>query len=256
MTGQQQRSSAWPVEWFDQIDSTNEEARRRADTGPFANQWIAARQQTAGRGRLGRAWVSPTGNLFATALINWPYPLETATRLPFAAALAVRDTISHFAPGKTIALKWPNDVRTNEAKLSGILIESGTARGERWIAAGIGINVAYGPDVAEQATSSIADLSGTALTPEDALRVLAVAFKEHLSTAIDCFAPIRDAWLRHAENLGREITVSLGDRRLSGTFETLAPDGALILRLPNGDQETIRAGDVTTRQGSANASRD
>ena len=92
-------SEAWPVHWLEDVDSTNEEAKRRARAGHLDGQWITARAQTAGRGRLGRDWVSPPGNLYATALFKWDAPLRDMTRVPFAAALAVADTVVALAPG-------------------------------------------------------------------------------------------------------------------------------------------------------------
>ena len=100
-------SEAWPVHRFETIDSTNSEARRRAKAGGFADCWIVAAEQTAGRGRLQRHWVSPKGNLFATALFHEPGGVQVAARLPFAASLAVSDTILHFAPGADARLTCP-----------------------------------------------------------------------------------------------------------------------------------------------------
>ncbi|MEL6324738.1 MAG: biotin--[acetyl-CoA-carboxylase] ligase, partial [Pseudomonadota bacterium] len=124
----------WSVVRFETLDSTSEEAKRRAALGddemPY---WIVAEVQTAGRGRLGRAWQSPTGNLYTTALMAWPHSLEMALRLPFAAALAVSDAIEAVCAGATTQLKWPNDVRVEGQKLAGILIESGEGPTGRWV---------------------------------------------------------------------------------------------------------------------------
>ncbi|MEO1027823.1 MAG: biotin--[acetyl-CoA-carboxylase] ligase [Pseudomonadota bacterium] len=247
------RITDWPILWHEETDSTNEDAKRRAHEGPFDNHWIAARQQTSGRGRLGRKWVSPPGNLYTTGLINWPYPLETAGRLPFVAALAVRETVAHFAPDAAAQLKWPNDVRIKRAKVSGILIESGQDRGSMWVAVGIGLNVAHAPEVAEQSTTCLSALAGRPLAAELVLPILAERFQVWLDAAINGFDAIRSDWLNHAEALGGEISVLTGEGRVTGVFETLAPDGALILRLPNGEQTLIRAGDVQIRQGDGHA---
>src|SRR5262245_20470529 len=127
----------WPVLRFDEIDSTNEEARRRAVAGDTGPAWLVARGQSAGRGRVGRRWESPPGNLFATALLSYPRGASEAALASFAAGLAVIDAVQ--ATGADISmlrLKWPNDVLAGGAKLSGILIETGSTGGGLWMAAG------------------------------------------------------------------------------------------------------------------------
>ncbi|MEL6259087.1 MAG: biotin--[acetyl-CoA-carboxylase] ligase, partial [Pseudomonadota bacterium] len=134
-------SRDWPVYWFEDIDSTNEEARRRAaGVASVQGQWIAAKRQSAGRGRLHRTWTTIDGNLFATALFSWENPFADAVRIPFAAGLAVVDACRRFAPRADLHLKWPNDVRAAGAKVAGILVETGGAT-TPWVAVGIGVNV-------------------------------------------------------------------------------------------------------------------
>ena len=238
-------SALWPVTWLETIDSTNEEAKRRALGGERGGLWIAAREQTAGRGRRGRDWVSSTGNLYATALFGWDGDVRDMTRVPFAAALAVADTVATLAPGSAPKLKWPNDVRDGGAKLSGILVEAGEAHGHRWIATGIGINVASAPEGVGQETTSVAALRGDGLVDTDmALEALNGAFCARLGETLNDFSATRAAWLERAEGLDQEVNIRLGDSVTTGVFEDMAEDGALILRLPDGEQRLIRAGDV------------
>ena len=235
----------WPAAWLETIDSTNEEAKRRAVAGQFGPIWIAAKEQTAGRGRRGRDWVSSTGNLYATALFEWTGQARDLTRVPFAAALAVSDAVMTLAPGSAPKLKWPNDVRIEGAKLSGILVEAGELDGRRWVAAGIGINVASAPENIGQETTCVAVLRGDTLVSADmALDALNTAFSTRLAQAVADFQPTRKTWLERADGLGQEVNINLGDTVTSGTFEDMAEDGALILRLPDGEQRLIRAGDV------------
>ena len=238
-------SQAWPVHRFASIDSTNTEARRQAQAGSFEDCWILADEQTAGRGRLQRNWISPKGNIFATALFREPGGIRIAGRIPFAAALAVTDTALHFAPDADVRVKWPNDVRVRGAKLSGILIETGNDSGGLWIAAGIGVNVAEAPEATGQAATCLADLApGKHLERTDVFGVLTRYFEARLEQARDAFEPVRRDWLARAEGLGQRVRVSLGGVPVEGVFEDMAPDGGLILRLPDGSQQTIRAGDV------------
>lgn len=238
-------SHTWPVHRFGTIDSTNTEAKRRAQAGGFEDCWIVADEQTAGRGRLERSWVSPKGNLFCSALFREPGGLRIAGRIPFAAALAVSDAALQFAPDSDVRLKWPNDVRVNAAKLSGILIETGQDADGLWIVAGMGVNVAEAPETAGQPATSLHQLSGRQDFDAKAFfEVLADRFVARLEQARQDFDSVRQDWLARAEGLGQTVRVTPNGVPLEGVFEDMAPDGGLILRLPDGSQQTIRAGDV------------
>lgn len=236
---------AAPVHWYDEIDSTSEEAKRRAKKGDLSPIWIAARQQTAGKGRLGRSWISPVGNLFATVLFPEPGGIQNAARIPFAAALAVTDAIMPVVPNADVRLKWPNDVRVDGAKLCGILVESGETNGAVWVATGIGLNVQYAPDGAGQAATSLCDLgAASGLQPDHVLSDLAHAFAMRAQQARTDFASLLRDWTQRAEGLGQMVEAGPVDARVSGIFEDLADDGGLVMRLPDGTRQTIRAGDV------------
>lgn len=237
-------NASWPVYRFGEIDSTNTEAKRRAAAGSFDNQWIVAARQSAGRGRQDRSWVSPAGNIFATALFHEPGGINIALRVPFAAALAVADTVLAFAPGADVRLKWPNDVRIERRKVSGILVETGGNGADMWIAAGIGLNVAFAPEGIGQAATCLDTLAGQALPLEDVLTTLLGQLATRLDTARTDFASLMQDWLRHAEGLGESISVRTGEEIIVGVFTGLEPDGALRLRLPDGSARIIRAGEV------------
>lgn len=238
---------SWPAGYdrliLDEVDSTNAEAGRRI--GAPRPLWIAARRQTAGRGRLGRGWVSPEGNLAATLLIpRDESPGELAT-LSFHASLAVADLFAHFAPGAEVVTKWPNDALLNGRKAAGVLLENfGTGGGHRVnLAIGVGINLAHHPDPAETrwAPTSILAETGTAPGFEDALELLARRM-DHWLRAGD-FAEIRRAWLARAAHLGQEIEARLPGRSIRGIFEDVDADGALVLKTAEGMQR-IAAADI------------
>lgn len=234
-----------PVYWYDDIDSTSEDAKRRAKRGETSAVWIAARQQNAGKGRLGRAWVSAIGNLFTTALFPEPNGLSHAARIPFAAALAVRDACSASLPSVAAKLKWPNDVRVSGKKISGILTETGETNGVTWIALGMGINVQHAPDdVGQGATSLVSEGAPASLQPEHVLQDLREAVNERVEQARNSFESLLDDWLQHAEGRGQMMQAGPPNDRVEGVFEDLAADGGLRLRLPDGAYRTIRAGDV------------
>ncbi|MEM1104789.1 MAG: biotin--[acetyl-CoA-carboxylase] ligase [Pseudomonadota bacterium] len=234
-----------PISWHDTLDSTNARAKDLAKAGTVTDIWIAARQQTAGRGRLGRSWISPEGNLFATALISVPGGVDHAMRLPFAAALAVHDVLAVAAPSADFRLKWPNDVRCNAAKISGILVETGAGNSGDWAAVGIGINIASAPDGAAQEAACLAEyLNGPAPTPEELLPDLVNAFQARKMEAWRDFAATRKDWCDRAEALNQQVRVRIGARDLEGCFAGLSDDGGLILEGAEGAQEIVRAGDV------------
>jgi BirA family biotin operon repressor/biotin-[acetyl-CoA-carboxylase] ligase len=237
----------WPAGYdrliLDQTDSTNEEARRRI--GAPAPLWIAARKQTAARGRQGRAWAAPRGNLSATLLIGRDEAPGDLARLSFHASLAVVDLFAHFAPSAEIATKWPNDALLNGKKAAGILLDNfGAGAGRKAnLAIGIGVNLAHHPDPAQSRwppTSLLAE-TGMAPTIEEALVVLADSLDHWLG--IPDFAVIRDAWMVRASHLGQRIETRLPDRTLSGIFEEVDAEGALVLRTPDGIRR-IAAADI------------
>ena len=233
------------IEILDALDSTNEEAKRRALAGEAGPLWIVARTQTAGRGRRGRAWASETGNLFTTGLYRLNAGPAEAANLSFAAALAVGDLAAAHLDPALIKLKWPNDVLVAGRKVSGILLESGAHKdGGLWLAAGIGVNLAHHPQDAERPATDFTE-HGASLTPEQAVETLSRRFEYwRLKWAEGGFAPLREAWLARARGLGEACTVRLDHETLEGVFADLAEDGSLRLDLPGGARRFISAGDV------------
>lgn len=248
-----------PLLVLDEIDSTNAEARRRAEAGEGGPLWIAARRQTAGRGRYGRAWDTASRNLAATLLTTTDKPPAEAAQISFVAALAVFELAEAYVPRALLALKWPNDVLLDNAKMSGVLVESGPSEAGLWLAVGIGVNLASHPTGIEKpATHLGAHLRADRSAPpsfEQALRELADAF-EHWRDLWERngFTPIRRAWTERAAGLGAPATARLGSETVHGVAEAMEPDGALRLRLPDGSARRITAGDVfTSGQGGRDA---
>jgi BirA family biotin operon repressor/biotin-[acetyl-CoA-carboxylase] ligase len=239
-------SSAWPVIWFSEIDSTNEEARRRAHSGDAGPCWLTAEVQTAGRGRLGRQWDSPKGNLFATALFVFPRPPAEAALASYSAGLAVLDAAKGAGIDvSTLKLKWPNDVLAGDAKLAGILIETGMNQGQLWMAAGFGVNVASAPSRSDRTTACLSALpSGQDITAAQLLLGLDVAFRSRLVRLLsEGFGPTRNDWLAKAIHLGKQVQAASG--RIEGTMKGLGDDGALIVELDSGAVTHVRAGEIS-----------
>lgn len=230
-----------PVRHFDRIDSTNTEARRLADGGECGPLWLWADEQTGGRGRLGRNWVSAPGNLYATYLFAIAAGPEVASQVSFVAALAVHDTVRVLRPDLDPRIKWPNDVLIGGAKFCGVLPEIVGHTPTR-IAIGCGINVAHAPAGTPYPVTSL----GASIRLESVLQEL----DSSLSNRLDFwdegrgFEGLRQAWLERAFGLGGEAVARIGDREIAGRFAGLAEDGALILGLADGSRQLIHAGEV------------
>jgi BirA family biotin operon repressor/biotin-[acetyl-CoA-carboxylase] ligase len=236
-----------PIETYEELQSTNAEARRRAESGEAGPVWITAARQTAGRGRRGRAWSTAEGNLAATLLMVTDAPPAEAAQVSFLAALAAADLIDACLGPGTAQLKWPNDVLIFGEKAVGILVESG-ARSDRrlWLAIGVGVNLASHPkDVERPATSLAGHMVGRPPQPLDALEILATRFEAWRTLwEAQGFAPLAEAWTARAYGLGARCEARLPERTVEGVAEGLEPDGALRLRLDDGAVERITAGDV------------
>ena len=239
-----------PVLILDETDSTNAEARRRAEAGETGPLWITARRQTAGRGRRGRKWESESGNLASTLLLLTRKSPAEAAQLTFAASLAVADLLDCYVPPALVTIKWPNDVLLDGRKTSGILIESGPApSGGLWLAVGIGVNLNQTPGDTERPATCIAEhlSQGVASPPtvDEAAKALAETFGVWLDrwTTLG-FQPILDAWTARTPGLHGPCTARLTNETLTGTADGVEADGSLRLKLPDGSLRVISAGDV------------
>jgi BirA family biotin operon repressor/biotin-[acetyl-CoA-carboxylase] ligase len=227
--------------------STQDIARSEAEEGALEGTSVFAEEQTAGRGRLGRAWVSPAGkNIYVTLLLR--PPVDRLRALAMAAPLAVLRAVESVT-GLWPALKWPNDVLLSGRKLSGVLIDSELSGGEvRYALVGIGVNVNFDIDpdseIGDIATSIKREL-GRPIAREDLLAALFNEFEAlYLGASPEA---VREAWRARLETLGREVTVSFRGASHAGLAEDITPDGSLVLRRPDGSQIVIEAGEVTLR---------
>lgn len=245
-----------PIEAYDELDSTNAEARRRAEAGEVGPVWITALRQTAGRGRRGRDWSTGAGNLAATLLTATDRPPVEAAQISFVAALAAADLAETCVGEGAARLKWPNDVLIHGRKAAGILVESGArADGRLWLAVGVGVNLAHAPDDVERPAAALAEyMAAPPPKPRDALEVLASRFEVwRKAWTAQGFATIAQAWTARAHGLGERCEARLPNRTLSGVAEGLDPDGALRLRLDGGAVERITAGDIFFPSDSSGA---
>ena len=232
---------------LDEAGSTNDEAKARATAGAAEGTVVRAREQRAGRGRRGRIWESPPGNLYCSVLLRPACEARRVAQLSFVAALAVLDLVDERLPGRA-RCKWPNDILVDGSKVAGILLESALQSNGRvdWVVLGIGVNLVSHPGLEGPIPStSLVAVGAPALTPEDALPPLLAALTRRRSEwERQGFAAVRRAWLGRAHGLGGPVTVANGRETLTGTFEGLDEEGALMLARDGEAPLSIAAGDV------------
>jgi BirA family biotin operon repressor/biotin-[acetyl-CoA-carboxylase] ligase len=235
----------WRVERYDVLDSTSEEARRRALAGDPGRLWIVADRQTAGRGRHGRDWRSPLGNFHGSALLIDPCEIALGPQIGFVAGVALRAAVADLG-AREVRLKWPNDLVSEGAKLAGMLLEGWTGAGGRFaMSVGIGVNLAEHPRDLAYPAAHLSQLIGRAVAVREVIERLATRFDEKLAVFArgQGFAAIRAQWLAAAAGLGQPMRATSPAGVREGLFEGLDERGRLLLRTQNAI-ETIESADI------------
>jgi BirA family biotin operon repressor/biotin-[acetyl-CoA-carboxylase] ligase len=232
----------WTLVALQSVGSTNDEAARLAEGGAPEGTVVWSREQTGGRGRRGRHWASPIGNLYTSTILRPACHAARAAELGFVAALAVAD----IAPvGHDVRVKWPNDVLIDGGKVAGILPESAVGAGGEvdHVVMGIGVNVGFAPQLPDMRYPG-ATLGGSV---EEALERLTAALAARLAQwRSEGFETVRAAWLAKAGPLGLEVDVRLGEELVRGRFAGMDREGALLLDTPAGPRKIV-AGELLGR---------
>lgn len=232
----------------EELPSTNDLAKDLAEQGALHGEVVIAERQTAGRGRRGRAWVSPPRkNLYLSVVLRPDLPPHRATELTLLASVALCEVVRE--AGADAVIKWPNDLLVGGRKVAGILTEM-AAEPDRvqWVVIGLGVNLNAAPEdfpeeLREEATSVAAARGG------DVPRVLfAAALLGRLEVWLDRhaaegFAPVRERWRALSGTIGREVRVGTGDGEVVGVATDVDDTGALLVRGPAGFARIV-AGDV------------
>lgn len=233
---------------LERVGSTNEEAKRLAAEGAEEGTLVWALEQTAGRGRRGRRWHSPRGNLYLSLVLRPDAPPAEAAQLGMVAAVAVGDALGTVMPPLTeVWFKWPNDILVNGRKAAGILVESAAGAPGRldWLVLGVGVNVECHPQETQFPATSLHAEGGDDVAVAALLEAFSRNFLKWADNWVEeGFAPVRRAWLARAWRRGEAIQVRLDDRTLKGVFADLDTVGALLLDLPDGSRRRITAADV------------
>ena len=234
----------WTTRFYDELLSTQDAAIAAAQAGEPGQIAIIAGRQTAGRGRGGRPWQAPEGNLNLSLLLRpGAIPLHAAA-WSLLAGVAVHDAVAkHLPNAERLTLKWPNDLMFGGAKLAGVLIDSALTPSGMidWLVIGIGVNIAEAPALPDRATTCLARAGGTPAPTELARGIMDQI--DHWREAGP--AATRAAWLTRAHPVGTRLRVHDGARLVEGIFVGLAEDGSLMLR----NEPAITSGDVFLVEG-------
>jgi BirA family transcriptional regulator, biotin operon repressor / biotin---[acetyl-CoA-carboxylase] ligase len=233
---------------YDSVGSTNEEAKCLARSGAPEGSVIWALEQTAGRGRRGRAWISPRGNLYLSLILRPDCSVGGAAQLGFVAALAVGGALRALEPRvERLGYKWPNDVLLNGRKIAGVLLESEMiAPGKpSFVVVGVGVNLTASPRGTEFPATSIMEEGLGAVLPEAMLEAFIDHFQSWFATwRAEGFAPVRAGWLADATIArGEPIQVRLDRIAMGGRFLDIDHNGNLLLDCA-GERRSIAAGEV------------
>ncbi len=233
---------------LEKVDSTNSEARRRAEMGASAGTIVQALEQTRGRGSRGRQWTSPKGNLYFSIILNPNCSVSKCLEFTFITSVAMCDALAaKVSPMTEVSVKWPNDVLINRRKVSGILLESANNPNGllKWLIVGIGLNVVSFPKNTEYPATSL-EFEGTMDSVRDNTLEL---FLRHFKRWIDVwenegFSSIRQEWLSRAIGLGQQVRVKISENQYEGKFIDLGSNGSLILEIAPGETVSVLTGDV------------
>ncbi|MCG7363558.1 biotin--[acetyl-CoA-carboxylase] ligase [Roseomonas sp. ACRSG] len=227
-------AAGWRLAIHEELASTQDVVLAAAEAGEPERLAVLARRQSAGRGTQGRAWSSPSGNLFLSLLLRPGGPARALPQWSLLAGVALADAAAAvLPPGAELRLKWPNDLLLGGAKCAGILCQGGvdTAGNIGWVVFGIGVNLAVAPALPDRLTATLAQPG--ALPPEP------VAFAQSLMATIDLWRgrgleAVRDAWLARGPVLDTPLVLRQGDTAREGRFAGLDQDGRLLLATPSG----------------------
>lgn len=229
----------WRLEQYPELGSTSDEIVTRAKAGEAAGLAILALKQTAARGSRGRAWTAPAGNLNLSVLLRPSCPASEAGLFSLMAGVAVVEALEGLG-AKNLALKWPNDILCETAKLAGILIDAAPEEGRlSWLSIGIGVNLRTAPEISGRLTTALA-AQGIDTTPQ----ILAEAILARLDVwQLASAVTIRQAWLTRGPAMGTVLDIAYAGRRIQGLFAGLSAQGELLLQREN-QIEVLNTGEV------------
>jgi BirA family biotin operon repressor/biotin-[acetyl-CoA-carboxylase] ligase len=235
--------AGWRLRVERSLPSTSDLLLRLAAAGEPEGLAVLALSQTAGRGRDGRAWTSPAGNLYVSVLLRPVGPAREAGRYALLGAVALAEALDPFLPDPAaLRLKWPNDLLLGGAKLGGMLCESAATDDGRidFLVIGLGANLAVAPELPDRPT---AHLPQPAPPEAVAIRLLHAIDAWRARLAREGLAPLIDAWMARGPDQGARLTLRGGAGVTIGLYRGLDQDGALLLEV-DGRVRRFASGEV------------
>ncbi|MCB1839738.1 MAG: biotin--[acetyl-CoA-carboxylase] ligase [Alphaproteobacteria bacterium] len=235
----------WLIETYETLTSTQDMIRDRLGENPPEGLVVQAIQQTRGRGRQGRSWFSPPGNLYLSVLLKPVNGLCGIGQLSLVSCLSLSNTLAEmYGLDQKLLLKWPNDILLEGRKCAGILLETETdEKGAfKGVILGMGVNVVSAPPE-----------MGTALQASTDRKVALADLREALLERLEedyqrwqkqGFTPFRSEWVSKTVGSGTPLSIGHGKTSRAGTFEDIDPEGSLILAEPGGNRITVSSGEV------------
>ena len=243
------------VRYLAEVPSTNTLAMELAQQGADEGTAVVAEQQTCGRGRLGRVWVSPRGNLYLSVILRPAIAVQKAPLVTLMGAVAVATALAE-SQGLPAGIKWPNDIMLEGKKCCGLLTEMSSEPDRvRHIVLGIGVNVnmdlqALSPEVRQRSTS-LAAARGAPLDRTGLLTDLLEQLDRWYASFLRSEGTVIEAWRRLNVTLGRSVSVSSRDETIEGEARDVDGDGWLIIRMPDGRERAVASGEVTINKDRA-----
>jgi BirA family biotin operon repressor/biotin-[acetyl-CoA-carboxylase] ligase len=235
------------IVWHEETESTNDDARHAAEAGEPEGLVVIADVQTAGRGRMSRTWTSAQRRDILFSVLLRP-DITDLPKMPLVAGLAVARTLDAFTD-QLVTLKWPNDVRVTDRKISGSLVESGSSNSGYFAVLGTGVNVnmdaSAHPEISKIATS-LRTLKRESVSRREVMRKLLIEMDQIYSSPEHMGTLVAD-WSARLETIGQKIDVRWGDELLHGVAEGVDETGRLLLRDGSGELRVLEAGEVTTQ---------
>ena len=237
------------IVYLESVDSTNRFAREMAKAGAADGTLVVANEQTGGRGRRGRGWISPAGEgIFMSLILRPDIALEDAAKLSLVTALAVANAIERVT-GLDARIKWPNDIVCGGRKVCGMLLEMDVAEGRlESVVAGIGINVhqMQFPEEIQNTAASLDLLLGRRISRKEVIHAFLAAFDEAMALSKDD-ARFMQAYRERSATLGQRVQVIATNETFVGTAVDLTQSGTLIVEDEEGQRREVLAADVSVR---------
>jgi len=248
--GEKAAQLGFQLEHVETIGSTSTQLMQDALAGVTGPKWLVADEQVDGKGRRGRHWNSPKGNLYSSLLLNDPAPSEKIAQLSFVLALALRDAVmavSVVGQGPTseeVEVKWPNDLMIRGKKCAGLLLEGGLKGQARFVVIGLGVNIVSHPEKSNHPASNLTDL-GISTSTEHFFPFLSDAIAQRLEQWAmgQGFAQIRADWLAHAFKMGQDMRINTSTESYIARLDGVDESGSLLVDYM-GRSRTITAGEI------------